>query len=333
MPYFIYLFSQNQALKETKSENMLATACALFATAISTAAFLILDCYEWPFEQISEDCYENYVTEPNCFCERPRGDGPGDVFVAQPVNTISNMAFVVVGLLIALACDKQFPRRYWHPQQNDNPLTRTKAYGTLLACVVCLQGPGSAALHASLTEVGRSIDQFCMYLIGVYALLYCATRRRRAFPFSVFLALYITLASILLTMTIFSTNTMLKRIVFTLLLVLSLVVELYNRARSQMVLSCIGSKERKESDVEDIRYAMAAFAAVAMGTGIWTLSKSQGPLCFPDSVFQGHAVWHVLTTTALGFIFLYFLSADKGTLSHDVEECSEDTDSDKEENV
>lgn len=42
--------------------------------------------------------------------------------------------------------------------------------------------------------------------------------------------------------------------------------------------------------------------------GIWVPSQSGGPLCFPESVFQGHAVWHVLSALSIGVIFYYHLS-------------------------
>ena len=32
---------------------------------------------------------------------------------------------------------------------------------------------------------------------------------------------------------------------------------------------------------------------------IWALSKTGGPLCFPDSCLQGHALWHIL----MAFVF------------------------------
>lgn len=40
--------------------------------------------------------------------------------------------------------------------------------------------------------------------------------------------------------------------------------------------------------------------ALGLGVVIFALSRTGGPLCDPQSPFQGHAVWHVLTATALG---------------------------------
>lgn len=43
----------------------------------------------------------------------------------------------------------------------------------------------------------------------------------------------------------------------------------------------------------------AGLAALAAGVVIFSLSRTGGPLCDPDSWFQGHGVWHVLTALAL----------------------------------
>jgi hypothetical protein len=43
----------------------------------------------------------------------------------------------------------------------------------------------------------------------------------------------------------------------------------------------------------------AGLTALAAGAVIFALSRTGGPLCEPDSWFQGHGVWHVLTASAL----------------------------------
>jgi hypothetical protein len=40
---------------------------------------------------------------------------------------------------------------------------------------------------------------------------------------------------------------------------------------------------------------------------IWNLDQ-HGTLCTPDSLFQGHAVWHLLGATSLWLTFLYYRS-------------------------
>ncbi|MEI2620306.1 MAG: hypothetical protein V9G09_06160 [Candidatus Nanopelagicales bacterium] len=44
----------------------------------------------------------------------------------------------------------------------------------------------------------------------------------------------------------------------------------------------------------------SSWPACILGAVAFALSRTGGPLCDPDSWFQGHGVWHVLTAVALG---------------------------------
>lgn len=52
----------------------------------------------------------------------------------------------------------------------------------------------------------------------------------------------------------------------------------------------------------------AAVACVGLGVVVFALSRTGGPLCDPESLVQGHGVWHVLTACALGLWGLGALS-------------------------
>ena len=56
------------------------------------------------------------------------------------------------------------------------------------------------------------------------------------------------------------------------------------------------------------RFFAAAVACLLISFAIWIPSKSGGPLCYPDSIFQGHAIWHVGTAIAVGLFFLFLIS-------------------------
>jgi len=45
---------------------------------------------------------------------------------------------------------------------------------------------------------------------------------------------------------------------------------------------------------------LIGIGALLVGAAIFAVSRTGGPLCDPESPFQGHAVWHALTATALG---------------------------------
>ena len=101
-----------------------------------------------------------------------------DGWLKQPANALSNLGFVVAGLVIGW----QAPRR---------PL-RFDGLATAYACVVVLLGPASAAMHATQSALGGRLDMTSMYLVSSFAAAYALTRwwrRDRVFFWQVFLLL------------------------------------------------------------------------------------------------------------------------------------------------
>ncbi len=47
------------------------------------------------------------------------------------------------------------------------------------------------------------------------------------------------------------------------------------------------------------RRSVTALAVLGLGAIIGVLSRSGGPLCTPDSLLQGHALWHIAAAAAL----------------------------------
>ena len=45
---------------------------------------------------------------------------------------------------------------------------------------------------------------------------------------------------------------------------------------------------------------LTALGILAIGALVGTLSRTGGPLCRPDSIWQGHGFWHVAAAVALG---------------------------------
>lgn len=50
------------------------------------------------------------------------------------------------------------------------------------------------------------------------------------------------------------------------------------------------------------RRVVASLVLLTVGATIGTLSRAGGPLCVPESVWQGHAAWHVLASLALAVL-------------------------------
>jgi hypothetical protein len=53
------------------------------------------------------------------------------------------------------------------------------------------------------------------------------------------------------------------------------------------------------------KYLLACLGFFLFGFGFWKLEEWK-IFCFPDSVVQFHAIWHVLTSVAIVFLYLFF---------------------------
>ena len=98
------------------------------------------------------------------FCEV--SSGPID----QPVNTLSNLGFVVAGLAIAARAGRP-------GGLGTSTMARRPGLAVAFACLVVLLGPASMAMHATETELGGHLDMLSMYLVAAFAVSYAAMRR------------------------------------------------------------------------------------------------------------------------------------------------------------
>lgn len=289
---------------DTVRQQWLALSITLMSTCACAAILFGFAAAGWPGEEL-RNCFGSYLYEPKCYCERPRGEAPGDFWFAQPVNSVSNVAFVIVGLLIAVAADT---RRYPSQQcwKNKNPMTQTRMYPVAFAAVTSLMGPGSTFLHASMTVWGSQVDVICMFLIALYLVVYGLVR---LVPLSSSVAalLYCTGTTALSLWTFLSATSQQTLIVFIVLLAAAICFEglVRWRRRGKNVKNMAG---RQEKATADLRLLFLSIGIFGVGIAVWCLSKSGGPLCFPHSVFQGHGLWHILSAAAIGFLFLYALS-------------------------
>jgi hypothetical protein len=257
------------------------TRTTLLATLVALAGLLAMALAGWPGE--TNGCFEQQ--RPVCFCEAPRAG-----LVAQPSNTLSNLGFIVVGLAIAIAADR---RSGWFATRR-NPLTSDANHVAIFAVVTALLGPGSMALHASLTRWGGHIDVSSMYLYAGLLIAYGGARWFRLSA-SGFAGVYAVIVAALIATKLLDVVSV--ELLFGLLLTATAVIEGLLSLRRPLVTI------RRRWGAAALVLFLAAFA-------IWIPSLSGGALCDPDSWVQGHAIWHLLCAAAAGCLFLYFLSED-----------------------
>ena len=222
------------------------------------------------------------VGRGNGFCEAAR-----DQLVRQPANTFSNAGFVVAGLLVAVhLCRRPVPRAV---------LTRPRA--TAYAVLVVLLGPGSAAMHASQSSLGGHLDTTSMYLFASFAASYAIARLRGLGGVGnalLFATLWLTCELVgswsrPLPVMMFAGN-----LAFGVLLLTAVVVE-------------VALSTRPDRRV-DPRWGGAALAVMVVAFAIWNGARQGTPFCDPDSLLQGHAVWHLLGAVAAYCLFRFYAS-------------------------
>ena len=151
-------------------------------------------------------------------------------------------------------------------------------------------GLGSVLLHATLTLWGQFFDVMGMYLVSGFMLV-GAIARWQNLSVRAAVLLYVGVVGGLLVV-LYSVPEV-RRSLFAVVLIAAIVLEM-------------GFARPLRSGVR-VSFYIAGIVAKAVGFTIWNLDQ-HGTLCAPESLFQGHAIWHLLGATALWLTFCYYRS-------------------------
>jgi dihydroceramidase len=141
-------------------------------------------------------------------------------------------------------------------------------------------GLGSAFYHASLAFVGQVIDVSGMYLIATFMLLHRLGSKSGMSPIWRMLGFAGVNAAL---MTAQVTAPSLRRVAFGALLVIAVVTE-WTSSRAGR------------------RWLGVAALLMGLAFALWALDTLR-IVCAPESLLQGHALWHVLGAIAAGCLF------------------------------
>ncbi len=240
---------------------------------------------------------------PYCFCETVH---PGTL-AAQVSNTWSDLGFVLVAFIIA-----------WHGAntlkgQNSSGKVLNPSYKnspgliSLYSAVILYMGPGSMFFHGSMTQWGGYMDVISMYLFVFFIICYLIYRNWDLSSRFFYLS-YLLLNSAFIVLVVFWHDLSSQVFVFVAATLISLAL-LQVVPRDKLALG------RKKDLSFGNRWLAGAFGFFLVAVTIWALSDTGRPLCNPNSLWQGHAAWHLLSACMALCIHFYFLSEKEDTVS------------------
>ena len=214
-------------------------------------------------------------TATRCFCEAPRVGA----LIVQPANSWSSYGYAFGGfLMIALARSPGWA----------SAMHRQAA--TMFGVTAIFVGLGSVLLHATLTLWGQFFDVMGMYLVSGFMLVGAVTRWR-ALSARQAVWLYLGVVGGLLAVLFLVPEV--RRSLFGVVLIAAIIAEMgFARVRRAGVKT---------------GYYLAGITTNAVAFAIWNLDQ-HGIVCAPDSLWQGHAIWHLLGALSLWLTFLYYRS-------------------------
>ncbi len=210
--------------------------------------------------------------------------------IKEPINTLSNIGFMISGLSMGWILRKGIY------QKNNNSLTRSFFYSIFFPTLVVLIGTGSMAKHATETYIGGFFVMLSMYLFASFIASYAIQRFFKlsilVFGIMFFFMLSSCIISHFLPFHILFNFFGITAFAFYVLI--AFIVEFLNIYVRKM---------RHEIHW----YYFTAFL-FALAFIFWMLSKPDALLCNPQSIIQGHSIWHLLNAVALFCSFRYYVS-------------------------
>ncbi len=283
----------------------------LVETGVLLALFFALGAAEW----IKGSREEEYK-----YCERVRKDR----MIRQPVNTWSNMGFVAFGLAILAWLS------FGAPRDPPNPMTFANGFSIVYGMAVIWLGPGSMFLHGSQKHWGGVLDNMSMNMFLSWFILYDISRLFGGPGFGVALAIWLVVNAALGAWVYLKPDSdALGRLQFFTLIALLAALEVLGPVcgvinpagtRTEVVRSlgllaagagCFviayvvwrlaGNNQRQEGQPTASRGIFARLKRFLFGDGT-------SPYCKPESIWQGHAAWHLLGAVATFLLFIYLRS-------------------------
>lgn len=204
----------------------------------------------------------------------PACELPAEGLLAEPVSAISSLAFVVAGLLILIGTRRRLPRQRTDGAVDGQPASSLVAYAVLVAGV----GLGSVVQHGpdpTWSDLAHDLPLLAtMAFVAADAFADLTARSRTWWWWVV-------------------PTTALMPIVWAA----PHAGDLAQVGVAGIAVALMLARARARPRLR--RWIGWSLVVLAVGAAVGTLSRAGGPLCVPESVWQGHAAWHALASVAL----------------------------------
>lgn len=315
---------------EEKREFLISLA-ALSLLAIMYAAF---GASRWAVEPIES---------ATRFCENI-----SDGLIKEPMNTLSNLTYVFVGLAILW----KMPT---HHEKASNPMLERGMYPILFATGSMYIGIGSFAMHGTNTNWGTSMDWTGMLFFISFPVYYNLSRQYQ-WSDRFFLGFFFTVFVFTAVLDTFAANNNIVLIdnfsgthklrlssitrdyMWSLYIGVWIIQEAQNLTQNRLVwmvglplVACVTLSVGAPFMQIAILCVMFVVAAIVLhyrsgqplarqatpslwiglvcylvANIVWRYGRDGEAACNPDTLFQFHAMWHILTGLSVYFFYLYF---------------------------
>ena len=224
------------------------------------------------------------------FCEMNRFDQ----LIVQPSNTWSNLGYIIVGIIfISIAKNDH---KYEHRKNVNNLLAKFPGFTYLIGISTLYMGLGSFFYHATLTYFFQKIDQTGMYFLLTAFIAYNLFKMFPKIKYK---------GQMHVSNKFFIVCAIIVQVMFYLFLWKLPINVLFPSLTLIFFATNFILITRVKNSVSIIGLLKASFITLVIAFSFWIVDITHS-LCSPTSIFQGHAMWHLINTASIALAYLYY---------------------------
>ena len=304
-----------------------------FNIAISVSILFLISFFALSalgFIQSSES--QSLIGDASRWCERVAGG-----LFREPINTLSNLGFMVVGLFIFFIITSD------DKDDNKNYFTGLTGVSILYASAAIFLGPGSMLMHGTNSLWGGWADNLSMimyilipWLYNIFRMSNWTVRRFLEIYFSIVVTYavmrWISGWGLGINLELFSVSIGLWAISEFLFKFWSPLFRFLSGFVGFVVLALFGTtpldvianfseywwvilfwipgllSNKKPTTTRTYKWYFLGMVAYFLAFFIWSTGVPDHALCRPDSLIQAHGIWHLLSAVATYCFFLHYRS-------------------------